>query len=128
MRLFHNSTLWTILSAVSLMTASSGCAPDGVLIAWGSNVDGQTDVPTGNDFVAIASGSAHNLALKEDGSLEGWGFNGDGQADVPAGNDYIDIAAGSSHSLALRQMPPETTQLFDWRNFATSERLWQLGF
>jgi hypothetical protein len=64
----------------------------GSLVAWGANADGQTDVPPGSDFVAIAAGYAHNLALREDGSLVAWGDPADGACDTPAGNDYAAIA------------------------------------
>ena len=67
---------------------------DGSLAGWGYNGYGQTNVPAGNDFVAIAAGDDHSLALKSDGSLAGWGDNGDGQTNVPAGNDFVAIAAG----------------------------------
>ena len=48
---------------------------DGSLVGWGDNGYGQTNVPAGNDFVAIAAGDYHSLALKSDGSLVGWGDN-----------------------------------------------------
>ena len=55
----------------------------GEIVAWGWNNYGQCDVPTGNDFIAIAGGHDHSLALRADGSLAGWGRNTWGQADVP---------------------------------------------
>lgn len=88
--------------------------PAGKLVAWGNNDFGQTNVPAGDDFVAIDAGQAnHSLALRSDGSLAGWGSNhGDaglgsadifyGQATVPPGNDFQAIAAGAFHSLALK--------------------------
>jgi hypothetical protein len=36
---------------------------DGRLVAWGNNVEGQTDVPRGS-FIAIATGYHHGLALR----------------------------------------------------------------
>lgn len=36
---------------------------NGSLVGWGYNGDGQTDVPEGNDFVEIGSGSYHSLAI-----------------------------------------------------------------
>ncbi|XRA98852.1 PPIase cyclophilin-type domain-containing protein [Pycnococcus provasolii] len=32
------------------------------------------------DFVAIAAGDNHSMALRRDGSIQCWGFNGNGQA------------------------------------------------
>ncbi|MDH7480616.1 MAG: hypothetical protein QHH26_01405 [Armatimonadota bacterium] len=38
---------------------------DGSVVAWGNNDDGQCDVPKPNkDFVAIAAGTAHSLAIR----------------------------------------------------------------
>jgi len=59
-------------------------------------------VPEGNDFVEIASGGGHNLALRSDGSLIAWGSNTYGQCDVPAGDNFVAVAAGSMHSLSLK--------------------------
>jgi alpha-tubulin suppressor-like RCC1 family protein len=53
----------------------------GRLVAWGWNDNGQCDVPSGNDFIAIAAKWKHNLALRADGSIAGWGHNNHGQAD-----------------------------------------------
>ena len=74
----------------------------GEIRAWGRNEYGETNVPAGDDFTAVAAGSYHALALRADGSLAGWGRNSAGQINVPSGNDYIAITAGGAHSLALR--------------------------
>ncbi len=76
----------------------------GSLAAWGYNGYGQCDVPTGNDFIAVAGGENYGLALRSDGSLAAWGGRGNdyGQCTVPAGNDFVAIAAGYYHGLALR--------------------------
>ena len=50
--------------------------------------------PDANDFIAIAAGWHHNLALKSDGSIVGWGNNNYGQATPADGNDFVAIAAG----------------------------------
>jgi len=52
----------------SEVSATAG-AERGELVAWGKNDHGQTNVPAGNDFVAIAGGSEHSLALRDNGSL-----------------------------------------------------------
>jgi alpha-tubulin suppressor-like RCC1 family protein len=50
-------------------------------LAWGADSwRSTTNVPGGNDYVGIAAGFFHGLALREDGSLVGWGHNGDGQS------------------------------------------------
>src|SRR5437016_7183401 len=80
---------------IGLISSPAWAAPAGKLVAWGNNQYGQTNVPAGNDFVAIdASQGGHALALRSDGSLAGWGWNFgdpflapgdifDGQARVP---------------------------------------------
>jgi hypothetical protein len=73
----------------------------GSLKGWGRNDDGQADVPDGNDYIGIAGGGYHSLALKEDGSIVSWGDNIFGQTNVPSGNHYVAIAAGEWHSLAI---------------------------
>jgi alpha-tubulin suppressor-like RCC1 family protein len=88
---------WIVGLAVVVALATQ--AQGGVIVGWGRNDFGQATVPTGNDFIAIAAGGYHSLALKSDGSLVGWGYRGG--ATVPTGNDFIAIAAGSYDSLAL---------------------------
>lgn len=57
---------------------------DGTVVAWGRNLEGQTNVPPNlNGVTTIAAGSAHNLALKSDGAVVAWGANSDGQTNVP---------------------------------------------
>jgi hypothetical protein len=73
----------------------------GQIIAWGLNDCGQCDVPDGNNFIAIAAGIHHGLALRANGSIVAWGSNEQGQCEVPDGN-YMAIAAGGYHGLALR--------------------------
>src|SRR5438046_2576054 len=47
---------------IGLISAPAWAAPAGKLVAWGNNQYGQTNVPAGNDFVAIdASQGGHAL-------------------------------------------------------------------
>lgn len=89
-----------VLFVVSFRTCESAFA--GEIVAWGDNIIGQCDVPDGDDFIAIAGGAYHNLALKSDGSLVGWGYNVYGQCEVPVGNDFVAIAGGFTFSVALK--------------------------
>jgi alpha-tubulin suppressor-like RCC1 family protein len=76
-------------------------AYSGSLLGWGTNDFGQIDVPAGNNFVAVAAGNGHSLALRSNGTLAGWGLDTNGQATVPGGT-FTAIAAGTSHSLAIK--------------------------
>jgi hypothetical protein len=80
------------------------------IIAWaidptkGDKYGQVSDVPEGSDFIDVAAGKWHCLALRSDGSIEAWGRK-DEYGEVsgkPSGNDFIAIAAGSYHSLALK--------------------------
>lgn len=80
---------------------------DGSVVAWGSNRNGQADVPASLDGVTVtqvAAGGRHSLALTADGNVVAWGTNRRGQTQVPArleGVTVIQVAAGDAHSLAL---------------------------
>jgi hypothetical protein len=82
----------------------SGAPTTGSIVAWGSNNRfGQLDIPSGDDFVAISTGSSCALALRSDGSLATWGDVYDfGSFWVPSGNDYVAIAGGAQRALALK--------------------------
>jgi alpha-tubulin suppressor-like RCC1 family protein len=80
---------------------------DGTVNAWGYNLYGETNVPSGlSGVTAIACGPYHDLALKSDGTVVGWGATGQynfGQTtNNPAATNVVAIAAGTSHTLALR--------------------------
>lgn len=47
-----------------------------IVDGWGSNTDGRINVPAGYDFVDLAAGMYHSLALRSNGSLVAWGSNG----------------------------------------------------
>ncbi len=100
----------------SLALKSNPSGAGGSIVGWGAGGPGQSGYPhygqamppAGSDFVAIATGWKHSLALKSDGSIAGWGSNYDysgdwaGQATPPDGSDFVAIAAGDEHSLALK--------------------------
>jgi len=77
-----------------------GC---GRIKGWGDNGLGQLNFPDGDDYVQVAAGGGHSVALKSDGSIVGWGANNKGQATPPKGNDYVQVAAGTAHGLALKR-------------------------
>jgi len=76
----------------------------GSIEGWGLNNDGLCDqIPTDTDFVAVAAGASHAIALKSNGTVVAWGSNAFGQTDVPDSNDIVAIAAGDHFSIALRE-------------------------
>jgi alpha-tubulin suppressor-like RCC1 family protein len=70
---------------------SMGLLPDGRVMTWGSNADGQlgdgttvlrvdmADVPGLPFAIAATAGGSHSLALLVDGTIRAWGWNGFGQ-------------------------------------------------
>jgi hypothetical protein len=91
-----------LVAAVLVGVCAVGLSQAGELQAWGLDGDGQVSrVPAGGDYVAIAAGDAHGLALRSDGIVVAWGRNDDGQCDVPVGS-YRAIGAGADFSLAVR--------------------------
>ena len=73
------------------------------IIAWGRDNEGEVSgVPEGNDFVDVAAGKYHALAIRSNGSLAAWGWNDYGQCNIPEGNDFIAIAGGVRHSISLK--------------------------
>jgi hypothetical protein len=79
----------------------------GQVTAWGSDAQGQTDVPAslaGKTVTAVSAGQYFSLALTSDGQVTYWGANPLGPPAVPAsltGKTVTAIAAGPTHSLAL---------------------------
>jgi len=89
---------YLFVSVFCILTVSPAALFANSIVGWGWNDSGQATPPDGNNFIAIAAGGAHSLALKSDGSIVTWG----GQTKVPDGNNFIAIAAGKGHSLALK--------------------------
>lgn len=92
---------------------------DRSVLAWGNNIRGQCNVPSGaSNVVAIAAGDPPNLALRADGSVVAWGLNNDGQCNIPvSATNVVAIAAGGGNSLVLR----EDGSLVAWGNNAHNQ-------
>src|SRR5258706_7711983 len=96
------STPW-LLALLALPVPAHG-QPASQLVTWGDNFYGQLNLPPGlTNVVTIASGFAHNLALRADGTVSAWGYNAFGQINVPPGLSGVRaVTAGFYHSLALK--------------------------
>jgi hypothetical protein len=89
-----------VLSVLVACACESAFA--GSIVAWGDLSRGQGDVPAGNDFIAVAAGSQHSVAIRSDRSLLAWGSNEYGQCNVSAGNDFVRISGAWRHTVALK--------------------------
>ncbi len=91
-------------AVVAFILAHSVASQDAPILAWGSDGYGAvSDTPTSADFVEVAIGWDHGLALKVDGSIVSWGRDDKGQVtNTPSGNDFVQVAGGALHSLALK--------------------------
>jgi Regulator of chromosome condensation (RCC1) repeat/IPT/TIG domain len=88
------------------LSHSLALTPDGAVVAWGANNNGQITIPSSaqSGIVSIAGNQAFSLALKSSGGVVGWGNNGSGQTTIPASasSDVMAISAGDGHALALK--------------------------
>jgi hypothetical protein len=94
---------WLVIIAL-LLAAQYSLTPQaraGSVVSWWNMAVDSNDFP-GRNFVTVAAGAYHSLAIEADGSIVGWGHNRDGQATAPSGNDFVAISAGRYHSLALK--------------------------
>ncbi len=73
---------------------------NGSVLAWGSNVFGETNVPPGlTGGVALDANYGYSLVLKANGTVTGWGI---ALPAIPAGlTNVAAVSAGSEHCLAL---------------------------
>ncbi len=99
---FKNSLLFLMVVTCVLLVYGGQPVLAGYLVAWGNDSNSQCQVPEGNDFVAVAGGYIHSIALKADGTLAAWGWNEFGECDVPADNNFVAVGGGAYYSAALR--------------------------
>jgi len=119
-------SLWTETSTGEFHTAA--LKADGTLWTWGANTAGQLgdgtttdrltpvqEATAATDWVAVATGTNHTVALKADGTLWAWGNNGEGRLgdgtttdqsmpvqEATAATDWVAVDAGSYHTVALK--------------------------
>jgi alpha-tubulin suppressor-like RCC1 family protein len=120
-----SSNAWIAVDAAD--RHALGITADGRLWAWGNNDFGQlglgstgtsrlrpTQVGTATDWVSVAAGTFHTVAIKADGSLWAWGLNDQRQINGAGGTvsapvrigtatDWTVVSAGYCHSVALKR-------------------------
>ncbi|HMI94303.1 MAG TPA: hypothetical protein VK509_23185 [Polyangiales bacterium] len=129
----HAAESLEIVHAATGLAHTCALDPAGALYCWGSNEVGQLgngttnasaspvklapldDGATSGPAAALASGGAHNCALRKDGTVWCWGSNRRGQLGIGAaptqstlpaavdalGADTVGIAVGAQHSCAI---------------------------
>jgi alpha-tubulin suppressor-like RCC1 family protein len=77
---------------------------DTTVRAWGSDIYGQCDVPSGlSNVVAVLASWNYSLALRRDGTTVAWGADDAGQAEVPSGLNGVTALSGNmEYCLALK--------------------------
>ncbi|WP_419946784.1 S8 family serine peptidase [Candidatus Poriferisodalis sp.] len=85
-----------------------GLRPDGGVVCWGDNSDGQTEVPTGTfdeppsiKATKVVAGSEHSCMLLSTGAVECWGKSDDERLLAPSALVVSDVAAGAAHTCAV---------------------------
>ena len=80
----------------------AGLKDDGTVVAVGSDFDGQTDVGSWTDIVAISVGQDYTVGLKTDGTVVAVGENVFGQCDIGKWKNIVAISAGAYHTVGLK--------------------------
>jgi alpha-tubulin suppressor-like RCC1 family protein len=93
-----------VIAFFVLVFAPGAVGQQGSIVSWGDDTYGQiSSTPSSTDFIQVASGHLHSLALKADGSIVSWGHDQYGQvSNTPPGTGFIQVAGGSNGSLALK--------------------------
>ena len=92
--------------AIYIVVLSGSPSDATIVVAWGDNTHGQTNVPViGTDVVAVGAGSFYEVVLQSDGTVRAWGSYWDRDyipMTVPPGlSNVVAISAGWAHWLAL---------------------------
>ena len=79
-----------------------GLCNDGTVVAAEWNDEGQCDVNSWTDIVAVAAGYTHTVGLRSDGTVVATGNNGLGQCSVDSWTNIVAVAAEFWHTVGLR--------------------------
>ncbi len=98
--------LWEDIAVRNTIAAGEfhtvGVKTDGMVVAVGGNGNGQCNVESWTDIIAVAAGISHTVGLKSDGTVVAVGNNDDGRCNVSEWADIVAISAGDSHTVGLK--------------------------
>lgn len=94
--------------------------PGNLVVAWGNNNSGQTNVPAAlTNAITIAAGYQNSMAVRGGGTISGWGYNGQNETIPPAGLSNVTSVATSYGSSALFSLALKSDgRVFGWGNNA----------
>jgi alpha-tubulin suppressor-like RCC1 family protein len=88
-----------------------GLQADGTIWSWGNNTEGTlgngtmftnelepTMIGTDTDWIDVATGNNHSLALKSDGTLWGWGKNNFNQLNISSFRSLVPVQIGNANN------------------------------
>jgi len=78
-----------------------GLCGDGTMVATGLNDNGQCDVDSWTNIVAVAAGYGHTVGLRSDGTVVAAGDNGWGECNVDGWTNIVAVAAGGGCTVGL---------------------------
>lgn len=101
-----SKSLWDKVAVRETISAgyqhTVGLKEDGTMVAVGSNYEGERNVSSWKNIIAISAGSNHTVGLKIDGTVVAVGWNKFGQCNVSGWKNIVAITAGGCHTVGLK--------------------------
>ena len=79
-----------------------GLIANGMVVATGDKTNGQCDVGSWSDIIAISAGWNHTVGLKSNGTVVAKGNNENGECNIGGWTDIIAISAGNNRTIGLK--------------------------
>lgn len=102
----HSARLWDSIAVRETVSAgfchTAGLKSDGSVVAAGDNANGQRNVSSWRNIIAVSAGHDHTVGLKFDGTVVAVGLNKDGQCNVSGWSNIVAISAGQAHTVGLK--------------------------
>lgn len=95
---------WSDIVSISAHGHIVGLKIDGTVVAAGGNYDGECEVGTWNDIIAVAAGGSFTAGLKGDGTVViAGGKPHDSLIQAEKWSDIVSISAGKDHIVGLKK-------------------------